>query len=168
LFRIKRNISENRHIKSRHFDGLVNFFPEINKDKLANIEEFHSSVARLLRTELRETERELEEHLSKITQELSVIDSKMERTLDSVDEPTQIVDRIYELSTSLTNAREENEHYENEVELRNSIKFLKENLSGEKTKVVSLLQNTINDGLRRIVTSVFGPERKSPEININD
>lgn len=168
LFRIKRNVSENRHIKSKHFDGLVNFFPEINKDKLANIEEFHSSVARLLRTELRETERELEEQLSKITQELSVIDSKMERTLDSVDEPTQIVDRIYDLSSSLTNAREENEHYENEVELRNSIKFLKDNLSDEKTQVVSLLQNTINDGLRRIVTSVFGPERKSPEINIKE
>ena len=168
LARIKRNISENRHIKSKHFDGLVNFFPEINKDRLANIEEFHSSVARLLRTELRETERELEEQISRINQELSVIDSKMERTLDSVDEPTQIVDRIFDLSSSLNHAKEENEHFENEIELKNSIKLLKDNLSDEKIQVVSLLQNTINDGIRRIVTSVFGSDRKSPEINIKE
>ena len=168
LSRIHRNISENRHIKSKHFDGLINFFPNINKDRLANIEEFHSSVARLLRSELREAEKELEDQISRINIELSAIDSKMVRTLTSVDEPTQIIDRVYDLSTSLNNAKGENIYFENEVATRSAIKLLKENLSNEKVQVISLLQSTINDGIRRIVTSVFGTERKSPTIEIKE
>ena len=59
LSRIKRNISDNRHIKSKHFNGLIQFFPEINKERLANVEEFHSRVARILQLELRESEENL-------------------------------------------------------------------------------------------------------------
>lgn len=168
LSRIKRNITENRYIKSKHFDGLIQFFPEINKDRLANIEEFHSSVARLLRSELQETERELEGQLSLIDSELSELDSKMARTFTSIDEPNQIVDRVYDLSTSLHNAKDENDYFENEVELINDIKLIKKKLSNEKIQVISLLQSTINDGIRRIVTSVFGPDRKSPTIQIKE
>ena len=45
---------------------------------------------------------------------------------------------------------------------------MKENLSDEKNKVLELIQNTLNDGLRRIVTSVFGLERKSPTIQLKE
>lgn len=168
LSRIARNITENRHIKSKHFDGLINFFPEINKDRLANIEEFHSSVARLLRSELLETKKELEDQISRINNELSTIDSKMAMALNSVDEPTQIIDRVYDLSTSLSDAKGENFHFENEAATRSAIKLIKVNLSNEKVHVINLLQNTINDGIRRIVTSVFGPKRKSPTIEIKE
>lgn len=168
LSRIKRNIAENRHIKSKHFDGLMKFFPDINKARLTNIEEFHSSVAMLLRSELREAERELEDQISLINSELSEIDSKMAKALASVDEPNQIVDRVYDLSTFLHNARGENNYFENEVALRNDIRSLNENLSSEKMQIIGLLQNTINDGIRRIVTSVFAPERKSPTIQLKE
>jgi len=33
---------------------------------------------------------------------------------------------------------------------------------------ISLLQNTINDGINRIVTSLFGPDRKSPSIQLKE
>ncbi|GAB6910109.1 conserved hypothetical protein [Desulfosarcina cetonica] len=168
LSRIKRNISENRHIKSKHFNSLIQYFPEINKERLANVEEFHSSVARILRSELRETERELEGQLFMINNELSKLDSKMTNTLSSIDEPNKIVDRVYELSTSFHNAKEENEYYENDVSLKNDVKQIKGALSDEKTQVLSLLQKTINDSIRRIVTSVFGPDRKSPTIQLKE
>lgn len=168
LSRIKRNINENRYIKSKHFGGLIHYFPEINKERLANVEEFHSSVARILRAELRQTERELEEQLSMIDRELSKLDSKMASTLSSIDEPNQIVDRVYDLSTSLHNAKEENDYFENDVALKKEIKQIKENLSNEKLQVLSLLQKMINDSIRRIVTAVFGPDRKSPVIKLKE
>lgn len=166
LTRVKRNISENRHIKSRHFDGLIKFFPKIDKDRLANIEEFHNGVARLLRTELRESEKDIEEQIFRIDSEISTIDSQMSHTLASIAEPSLVVDRVYALSNSWRSAKDENEYFENEETLRSTIKSLKESLSNEKITVLELIQNILNDGLRRIVTSVFGPKRKSPSIRL--
>lgn len=168
LARVKGNISENRHIKSRHFDGLIKFFPKIDKDRLANIEEFHNSVAKLLRSELREAERDIEEQIYRIDSEISTIDTQMANTLASVDTPTLIVDRVYDLSNSWRNARGENDYFESEAELRSTIGSLTGALSDEKHKVLELIQNTINDGIRRIVTSVFGSERKSPTIQLKE
>ena len=168
LTRIQRNMSTNRYIKSRHFDGLVKFFPEIDKDRLASIEEFHSGLTKLLRSELREAEKDLEGQLSLINSEILTIDSKMAATLASVDEPTLVVDRVYDLATAWRDAREENNYFENDIALKGTIKLLKEKLSDEKGKVIDLIQNTINDGIRRIVTSVYGPARKSPSIEIKE
>ncbi|MBU2524147.1 DUF2326 domain-containing protein [Patescibacteria group bacterium] len=168
LARIKRNISENKHIKSQHFDELKNFFPEINLDRLANIEEFHSNVAKLLRTELRETEKELEDQLSRINFEISSIEAKMASTLQTVDEPSKIVDRVIDLSTSLRNIKFKNQYYENEISIEEDIKKYKKELSDEKGKIINLLEGAINDGISRIVTSVFGINRKSPNIHLKE
>lgn len=164
--RVKRNISENRHIKSRYFDGVIKFFPEIDIQRLATIEEFHNGVARLLKVELRTAEKDLEEQLFRIESEISKIDSQMSNTLASIDKPTMIVDRVYALSNSWNNAKSENNYFESEVTLGNTIKLIKQSLSDEKAKVLELIQMVINEGLRQIVTSVFGPERKSPIIKL--
>lgn len=168
LARVERNISENRHIKSRHFDGLIKFFPEIDTHRLASIEEFHNGVAKLLGSELREAEKEIKGHISQIDIEIFTIDSQMAGTLSSIDKPTLIVDRVYELSNSLRSAKDKNYYFENGVTLKSNIVAQKVKLSDEKTKVIEVIQNTINDGIRRIVSSVFGPERKSPVIQMKE
>lgn len=166
--RIQRNISDNRYIKSRHFDGLIQFFPQINRDRLSKIEEFHSGLAKVLKSELREAEKELMEQRSQVDTEISEIDSKMASILASVDKPSVIVDRVYDLSTALRTALDENEHYEADVALKDDVKGLKEKLGEEKSKILELIENTVNDGIRRIVTSVYGAARRSPSIQLKE
>ncbi|OPY74544.1 MAG: hypothetical protein A4E65_03819 [Syntrophorhabdus sp. PtaU1.Bin153] len=168
LARIRRNISDNRYIRSRHFDGLVKFFPDINKDRLSSVEEFHSGLVKVLKSELREAENELNKQKVQVDNEILAVESKMAGILASVDQPTIVVDRVYDLANALRNARDENEHFENDTALKSEVQSLKERLSDEKIKVIGLIQKTINDGIRRIVTSVYGPQRKSPSILIKE
>lgn len=168
LSRVVRNISQNRHIKSRHFDGLIKFFPEIDSQRLANIEEFHNGVAKLLGAELREAEKDIKGQIAQIDSEIFTIDSQMANTLSSIDKPTLIVDLVYDLSNTLRSAKEENDYFEDGVTLKNTIVEQKEKLSDEKNKAVEVIQNTLNDGIRRIVLSVFGLDRKSPTIQIKE
>lgn len=166
--RLQRNLDGSRHIRSKHFADLVRFFPEINQERLAQVEEFHSGVARLLHTELRDSERALAEQIGQIDEAVGGIDAQMTEALGSVKEPTVLVDRVFKLAVKLNGATEENSRYDSEQALRASIKELKSRLSDTKEAELKFVTDLLNDGLRRTVTAVFGPDRKSPRIELRE
>ncbi|MEX1258123.1 MAG: DUF2326 domain-containing protein, partial [Gemmatimonadota bacterium] len=168
LRRSRDNLSNHRHIKSKHFTGLIELFPEIDQDRLAEVEEFHSGLARILRAELRASQRDLELELERVNEAIETIESRMARTLDSVDEPTHLVDRVYEVATALEKALDENQRYEGEQALKAEISRLQEELSKARQGVLAAIQRQLNEGMRDIVDEVFGPERKSPEITLGE
>jgi hypothetical protein len=85
-----------------------------------------------------------------------------------VEAPTALVDRVAEVATKIKSAREENGRYEHEAELRTEMKRLKELLQTEKETILIVIEKTINDGMRRIMTERFGPERKSPYLQLRE
>jgi hypothetical protein len=48
------------------------------------------------------------------------------------------------------------------------MKRLKELLQTEKETILVVIEKTINDGMRRIMTERFGPERKSPYLQLRE
>lgn len=168
LLRVRRNLENNRHIKSTHFDGLKHYFPEVNQSRLAEVEEFHSEVARLLRVELSESERSLSERLSEIDEQIAEIDSAISGALKSVSEPTAVLDRVVSLSNSLQAAKDQNRFYELGLALKESIASLKGALSNEKTRAVNRIEAALNDGMRQTTDAIFGEGRKSPRLTLRE
>ncbi|UZW61170.1 DUF2326 domain-containing protein [Lysobacter enzymogenes] len=168
LARIDRNISGNRHIQSKFFAPLVEFFPEVNAERIAKVEEFHDGVAKILKAELQEERRDLLARLSEIDAELKKIEEKMSSVLSAVDEPGIIVDRIYDLSTAWNQASRENNYYSISSALSTEVASLKNDLELKKNEILAVVQRKINGGLRAIVARVFEGERKSPTIRLSN
>ena len=168
LQRVQNNLRGSRAVRSENFQELVRYFPAIDQDRLARVGEFHTGVARILHSELGASQTQLEEQLAVIDQELASIDERMARSLNTVEAPTALVDRVAEVATKIKSAREENGRYEHEVELRAEMKRLKERLQTEKEMILVVIEKTINDGMRRIMTERFGPERKSPYLQLRE
>jgi hypothetical protein len=168
LARTQRNLSGNRFVKSRHFDGLLKYFPTIDAERLADVETFHSELAALLRAELLQAEESTVQELARVASELASIDERMVSTLRRIDQPSIIVDRVYELSNSLKKAKEENQRFESAAEIKTEIANLKESFSAAKVSALSIVEGIINDGVRRIVATVFGQERKSPQLHLKE
>lgn len=168
LVRIRANLKNNRHIKSKHFDGLTKFFPEINADRLAEVEEFHSKLAGLLRSELRASEKELDAQLERLITEISEIDSHLALILKTIDQPSVIVDRVYDIANNLTAAKNENRFYDTAEKFKKEVSALKEKLSQGKEKVIGLVQSQVNDELHQIVAQIYGPDRKSPRLELRE
>jgi len=168
LQRVQRNLLEDRIIRSESFRELTRFFPEINQDRLNRVEEFHSGVAMLLRAELKGAEGELEHQIEGIDEGIRKIDEEMARTLSSVEEPGALVDRVVDVAVALKDAREVNERFESETSLKVDVNRLRGELTEEKEKVLSFVEGLTNDGMRRIVTSVFGEDRKSPRLSLRE
>lgn len=168
LARIIRNLQNNRHVKSADFAGLVAFFPSINQRRLAEVEEFHSKLVGLLRTELKASEKELQEQLERVTTEICEIDSRLGDVLNAIDQPEVVVDRVYSLANKLNAAKHENGLFDTAEKFKGEVKGLKDRLSAVKEKVLDLVQRQVNDELRRIVSLVFGLERKSPRLELRE
>ncbi|HEY0504271.1 MAG TPA: DUF2326 domain-containing protein, partial [Lysobacter sp.] len=168
LLRVRRNIANNRHIRSAHFDGLKHYFPDVNQDRLAEVEEFHSEVARLLRTELSESERSLAERLERVDSQIAEIDAQIASSLKSVNEPTAVLDRVVSLSNSLQSAREQNRFYELSLALKETIANLRGALSDEKARALERIEETLNDGMRATTDAIFGQDRKSPRLTLRE
>jgi len=62
LQRTERNLKENKFIRSEQFEALRSFFPNVNHDRIAEIEVFHSSLSAVLKKELQETEKAVLNH----------------------------------------------------------------------------------------------------------
>lgn len=168
LARIGSNLANNRHVKSAHFASLAKFFPTIDLDRLAEVEEFHSKLVGLLRSELRTSERDLRAQLERLTREIAQIDQRMTGALKSIDQPTIIVDRVYGLANDLNVARQENGFFETAERFKEVVREIKVRLSSEKEAVLDLVERQINDEMRRIVSLVFGEDRKSPRLTLKE
>jgi hypothetical protein len=168
LERIQSNIAANRHIRSASFEGLIRYFPSVDQSRLAQVEEFHNGVARLLRDELRESERGLKEQLQQIDEGLAEINAQMTAALASVNEPTVLVDHIFRVAVSLQGAREENEQFETEQSLTDRLRELRRALAEEKQAVLVAVETIINEGMRAIVSTIFDDGRKSPQLSLRE
>lgn len=168
LLRVRNNLSNKRHIKSKHLESLSKFFPSVNLTKLAEIEEFHSGLSKILKKELKANESELSARLDLVTREIDKIDTKISSMLSSLENPSVIVDRVYEISRSLGSSRQENEYYETSETNRKKIKETKTDLSSEKIRILKLVEDIINDNIRKLVTNIYSKKRKSPVLKLGE
>lgn len=168
LQRVQSNLRGNRSVRSESFQELLRFFPTIDEERLSRVGDFHSGVARILRSELEASQTELEEKIASIDADLASLDQRMGQSLNTVEAPVSLVDRVAEVATTIKGAREENGRYERESGLRTSLTQLKARLKSEKESILVVLQKTINDRMRRIMNERFGPERKSPFLELRE
>lgn len=168
LRRIESNLSLNRHIASKNLRSLIDYFPNVHEERLVKVEEFHSGLAKVLKTELLESQRSLRSRLAEISEELGRINATLESKLGALESPAIVVDRVLELSGRLGIAKEENKHFEGAQDVTEERDELRSRLEELTAGVIDQIQRTLNSTMKSIVASVFGADRKSPEIALTD
>lgn len=162
LNRVRNDLSENKHIKSKSFAALIRFFPEADTDRLTEVEEFHSEISKILKSELKDSEKELSETIAEIDNAISEIDDEMARTLSSVENPAIIVDRVHELSKTHSSTTAQIQSFEKVGQVTTDLKDIKKSLEQEKSRILKLVEDIINDKTRKLVNLVYSEHRKSP------
>ena len=167
LGRIRSDLAQNKHIKSKAFSSLVEFFPDVRQDKITEVEEFHSKITKILKKELIESERELSETLAEIDASIEDLDASLSQTFSQIDKPDVIVDRVHELASVRVSTAAEIDYFETEYRVDDELKDAKRNLASEKTRVLKFVENIINDKTRQYVSNVYNEERRSPVLELS-
>jgi len=168
LQRTERNLKESKFIQSKQFEALQEFFPNVNSERIADIELFHSSLAGVLKAELKETEKNLQAQLSSVDAAISDIDAQISDRLKNYDNPIALIERVSSLSEKWNRLKRENNHFEKQETLREQLERLRSALSELKIEILKDIQGQINQKINDIVTRVYGQNAKSPVFNVNE
>ena len=168
LQRVQLDLTETRLIRSDTFKDLIKYFPTINQVRLATVEDFHNGVARALRQELKLAASQIEQQIDHVDSRISQIDAEMTSTLQSVKEPTVIVDRVLKAAMALKDVRDENARYDEGQGLELGLRTTRGELAVAKRTVLGEIQAIVNGEMRRIATAVFGEDHKSPVLTLNE
>lgn len=168
LARTQKNLRENKHIRSEQLDALVDFFPEVNVARVAEIEEFHSSLATLLKKELTQSEAALKAQRERIETALAEIDIQIGSRLSNFDNPTALVDRVYALSERWNKLKRENSLYEKQAEIEREYASLKKDLSKLKVDILHAIELQINSEIGEIVGRVYGEDARAPVLKLGE
>jgi len=167
LERTRDDLTQNRHIKSKSFSTLIQFFPEADSQRISEVEEFHSSITKILKSELKQSEKDLSDALDEINDTIKEIDTEMAKTLSSVENPSSIVDRVHELAKTHTKVSTEIQYFEKEDQISYDLKEAQSDLTNEKRRILKFVQDIINDKTRKLVDKVYSEERRSPTLELS-
>lgn len=167
LNRIRNDILENRHVKSKMFYLLAQYFPEVDEERVTKVEEFHSKISKILKKELKESEARLADALARIDGAIAELDQNMAKTFSRIEQPEVIIDRVFDLSNVRSSVESEIRYFENDNRVDAELKDIKKSLANEKARVEEFVQNVINGNLRKLVHNVYGEGRRIPLLKIS-
>lgn len=96
--RIDTNLTYGSAVNKKHFDKLEEYFPEVNRERLAKVEQFHSGVSKILKAELRDEKQILDEQVKALEFEISEADKRLLESTGMVEKPSGLVDKMLDLS----------------------------------------------------------------------
>ncbi len=162
LTQVEGDVSTARAPSSAKLERLFEFFPNVNKERLEQIEGFHTGIAGILRKELLSERRRVKEHLRSIDEEISTVDAKLAKTLSNVDAPSTIIDRAISLSAKRSELEFENLRHDDAERLRTDVKDAKQVLDSVRQAEFERITARVNGALRQLVTELSGSDRESP------
>ncbi|MES1950544.1 hypothetical protein S4A8_06783 [Salinisphaera sp. S4-8] len=162
LQRVSGSLKESKHIQSKNFEVLTKFFPSMESERLASVEEFHSDIAQILRKEMRQNERTLKDELDRIDEALLGLDERLREILANVENPELIVDRVYDVSKKVRSLQQENEYYDQNATLRSDAGSLRKDLEEKRLLALSKIAKLINWELSSLAKAIYQNSQKSP------
>lgn len=166
LERVKSNLESNSNITRRNFQPLLDIIPNINLQKLEDIESFHKGLTHILRKEIKEKERELVSQINLVDENIQECNKAIAHALAQSGNPAYIVDSVMDISLELTRLSKENELYDRLAELSEKIKSLKLSLKGKKLEILKGIEDSLNKDISYLVEFVYKEARSSPRLTL--
>ncbi|MBC2071390.1 DUF2326 domain-containing protein [Listeria seeligeri] len=169
--RLRKNKENIALKKSRIFDDidqLESFFPEVDKSRINDIEQFHLKLTDILKDELNSSKRELEAGIRKIDQEIDALDLELSRLLEVDSAPKYSVSRLIELSAAMKNYEELNKRYDDKKKLKEELSIRRDELVELKKASTDEITQQINQQMLLMFNSMYTDKFNPPRFEIHE
>ncbi len=165
---LNNNLTSTTAIKEENLKEIAEFFPDVNFRKINEIESFHKEITSVLKRELQNKKKEVEQ-LIKITEsEISNNETKYKELIDIPNLSKSILNKYSEIQRSIEDVEKENALYETSLDLKKAKEEAKLRRDKMKNEQLVLLQNKINSRMEEINDFIYSRQKKPPILNINN
>lgn len=164
--RLELNIDQQSNVKSKHLKRLSEFFENPNKNKISEIESFHSKISKILKKQLESSLKILKEENEILNNQANEIDSMISKLLEGVDSPKFIVEKVFDMTMDLNKLQEINKYYTEKNEIVEELKDFNETLDEIIDGILSRIQAKINKELKSYNSIIYKENMKSPKIQL--
>ena len=164
--RLEREISGITPRLAANIALLADFFPTVDVQRLAQVEAFHHKIGSIVKKELKD---ELAESLSRETalaSEMAAVEREILRALEAKGMPDDVFSRVLELKDELDKAISENEHFDRNANVEESMSLASERLNSIYSGIFLGIEKEVNQKLKAFNNVVYGPSRTSSELRI--
>lgn len=159
---LQNSLTSDRRFKTKGIAELQEILPNIDTDRLAQVEAFHNDIFNILSTEVRILLKKVNEELEEVNSRINQINSEITLKLKSADMPTVLVDRVYSLATDYSKLKSENDLYEKEHNLSEAVNNLKKDIDATMTEKLSAITSKVNAEIYKLCHEIYGDNYKSP------
>ena len=164
LIRIDSHLSGNIIRNSKSFNSVVEFFPEIDKDKLQNVENFHRGITKILKNQLQGEKSLIVERIELSKIDVKKIDDELLEIVDSKEESVYLLERLMELDRYEHNLKLQNEFWTKSDEAKTGLSDIKEDIGNALVDSVNEMELLINDGMNSFIEKIYNDNPISPKI----
>ena len=165
--RIENNLnSDDIKIKNK-FNKLIEFFPNINIEKLTEINDFHNRISSSLKNELIKEKEQLMALLDIVKTDIENITLEMDKKIKIKNTSNYSVERLADLLAKENNLKQVNQYYEKAESNKTNLKDIKDELSTIKINILSEISNLINIEMYNYFNYIYKDKRTSPTFSIN-
>lgn len=152
----------------RNYDDLLRFFPEVNLQRIEDIEDFHRKLAGILKKEFSETEENMQATLALIETEMAQIEAKITQMAKTTDLSKAVLEQYASIDKELKTLKAANENYIKTTALSETAKAYKAELNRLVVEQIAIMQQEINGEMKRINNAIYSGRKTAPTLTIND
>ncbi|MEH6446817.1 MAG: DUF2326 domain-containing protein [Oceanospirillaceae bacterium] len=168
LQRVESNLFGNVVRNSKSFDSVVEFFPEIDKEKLAKVSDFHSGITKIMRSQLQEEKLSVQENINSSILDLKIIDDELLEIVGSKEESVYLLERLMELDRHKRDLKLQNDFWIKSDESKAKLKSIKDEIANSLSDSVSVLEELINESMKLFIEKIYIENPIAPKISFGE
>ncbi|PSU68278.1 DUF2326 domain-containing protein [Photobacterium phosphoreum] len=166
LLIVDGNLKFGTKVNKRNFERLKDFFSDINEDRIAKIESFHSGITKIMHKELKNEKKNLEVYISEIEKNINEINDVINESVSILEKPDGLIDKLLTLSIEEKKLTEEVKF----SEIKSGIEKLIKSVSLKITDSISVsledIDSSVNDKVEEYINIYYDQDSIAPKLNL--
>jgi len=166
--RIEDNLTYGSTVNKTFFEKLEGYFPEVNSERLAKIDQFHSGVSKILKAELRDEKFILDEQAKSIELAINATEKKLLESTGMLEKPSGLVDKMLDLSFEERNLRDQIRFREIKSSIDSKVTVISEQITEKTTQSLADIERELNSKMSKYISLFYEGDPVVPQIKLSE
>lgn len=165
---VKANMSGGLVPVEEDLSELSEFFPDVDVQRLSQIEHFHEKMQRILSQEMGDEIAQLQILIDAVSTEMRRLQEEQRKLGVPVTVSKKFMDRVVELQRQIDILTAKNKAYDKTAKLKIEKKDAKTKLEDVRETQLQVVETSINQEMTRLNDYIYGGERYAPTIKFGN